>query len=92
MWKASWRTSGEVFAVKHVDKASMESLELEEQLVNEISILHRLQHDNILRLKGCFEDSKTIYLVLEMAPDGSLFRKMSRTGMPEDRAIKVRAL
>lgn len=87
--KATWKLTGEAVALKNVDKASMESLGLEEQLINEINILHRLQHENVLRLLGCFEDFKTVYLVMELATDGSLFKKMDPQGRTEAFSSKV---
>ena len=75
--------------MKHVDKASMEKLDLEEQLVNEINIMARLQHPNVLQLRCCFEDHKTVYLVTELSADGSLFKKMDPHGLPESVALPV---
>ena len=87
--KAILKETGESFAVKQVDKAAMEMLGLEEQLMNEITILQRLKHANILRLHGCFEDVKTVYLVMELATSGSLFKTIKKEGLSEQRAVAV---
>lgn len=67
----------------------MEAMDLEEQLINEIHILNKLRHPNILQLKGCFEDQKNVYLVMELATEGSLFKKMKADGLPEPQAVSV---
>lgn len=87
--RALWRTTGEIVALKQVDKASMESMGLEEQLINEVNIMNRLQHPNILQLKACFEDQKTVYMVMELATDGSLFRRIEMAMLPEPEVVGV---
>lgn len=39
-----------------------------------------LRHPNILRLYGYFHDSKRIFLVLEFAAKGELYKQLSRLG------------
>jgi len=38
------------------------------------------RHPNILRLYGYFHDSKRIFLVLEFAAKGELYKQMSKCG------------
>lgn len=61
----------------------------EEQLINEINILHKLQHENILKFEGCLEDSKNVYLVTELATDGALIKKMNPKGLDESIVTRV---
>jgi len=39
-----------------------------------------IRHPNILRLYGYFHDSKRIFLVLEFAAKGELYKQMSKCG------------
>lgn len=43
-----------------------------------VGLTHR--HPNILRLYGYFHDSKRIFLVLEFAAQGELYRQLSKRG------------
>ena len=43
------------------------------QLENEINILAKCYHPNIIQLNAVFEDEKYIYLIMELANEGSLF-------------------
>lgn len=47
-------------------------------LKREIEIQVRLHHPNILRLFGYFYNETCIYLVLEYAPHGELFKELSK--------------
>jgi len=43
------------------------------------------RHPNILRLYGYFHDSKRIFLVLEFAAEGELYRQLSKKGKFSER-------
>lgn len=87
--KARHKTTGDMVAIKHVDKDAMQRMELEEQLINEIRIMRKLVHPNILQLLGCFEDYKNVHLVMELSKEGSLYKKVSKDGMSEEQATAV---
>lgn len=44
-----------------------------EQLKQEVEILQRLDHPNIVKYRGVFEGDRYIYLVLEYVAGGELF-------------------
>lgn len=49
------------------------------------------RHPNILRLYGYFHDSKRIFLVLEFAAKGELYKQLSKHGrFDEKRSSRVR--
>ena len=48
------------------------------QLENEIKILASCDHPNIIALKTVFEDPKYIYMIMELAQDGTLFNKIKQ--------------
>ncbi|TMW63105.1 hypothetical protein Poli38472_002046 [Pythium oligandrum] len=47
-------------------------------LKREVEVQSRLQHPNILRLFGYFYDEACVYLILEYAPQGELFKVLSK--------------
>lgn len=53
---------------------------VEHQLRREIEIQTRLRHKNILRMLDYFWDDKRIYIVLEYAPGGELYNKLTTRG------------
>ena len=46
------------------------------KLRQEIRIMAKLDHPNILRLHECFEDAKQIHLVLELCTGGELLERL----------------
>lgn len=49
-----------------------------EHIKREIKIQKKLHHAHVLRMLQYFEDNKNVYLVLEYAPNGSLFTYLKR--------------
>jgi serine/threonine protein kinase len=61
------KATGEKVAVKVIDKRkffSNVSLR-KDQLKDEIVVMSKFIHPNILRLKDCFETEETLYMVME---------------------------
>lgn len=61
-------------------KAQIRKSRMEYQLRREIEIQSHLRHRNILRLFGYFYDDERIYLILEFAPGGEVFKKLKKEG------------
>lgn len=56
--------------------------------MREIMIQKKIKHPHVIRLFHCFEDATNVYLVLEYAENGSLFRYLrKRTKFPENEAF-----
>lgn len=87
--KVRQKSTGKLMAIKHVDKAAMSRMDLEEQLLNEIKIMKHLKHPNILNLIACFEDYKNVHLLMELSTEGDLYSRLPPTGMTEYEAAKV---
>ncbi|OQR84973.1 calcium-dependent protein kinase [Achlya hypogyna] len=68
--RATSRRSGKTWAVKIVDLGN--ALD-KSSLLNEISIVKRLQHPNIVRMIASYEDSKHMYMVMQLIPGHELF-------------------
>ncbi|KAI9853032.1 MAG: spindle assembly checkpoint kinase [Thelocarpon superellum] len=81
------RTSGFVCALKVLHKAELQQGKVEKQLRREIEIQSNLRHPNILRLYGHFHDKKRVFLILEFAGKGELYKHLRReTKFPEWKA------
>ncbi|XP_058117961.1 aurora kinase C-like [Anopheles ziemanni] len=63
-----------VIALKVLFKKQVKSQGIEHQVRREIEIQSHLRHPNILRMYGYFHDESRIYLILEYAQGGTLFK------------------
>lgn len=69
-----------IVALKCLHKQEIITGKVEKQVRREIEIQQNLRHPNILRLYGYFDDSKRIFLVLEFAAQGELYKQLSKLG------------
>ncbi|XP_018416173.1 PREDICTED: aurora kinase A, partial [Nanorana parkeri] len=67
-----------ILALKVLFKTQLEKANVEHQLRREVEIQSHLRHPNILRLYGYFHDATRVYLILDYAPRGELFRELQR--------------
>lgn len=72
-------------AMKSIDKQGITNSHIYKALVNEVSIHKRVVHSNIIRLLSHAEDSKKLYIIMECANKGSLFRLLRRKGRFSER-------
>jgi serine/threonine protein kinase len=66
-----------VVALKVLFKKQLMQARVEHQLRREIEIQTRLRHPNVLRLFGYFHDKERIFLILEFAGKGEIFKELS---------------
>ncbi|XP_073990437.1 calcium/calmodulin-dependent protein kinase I isoform X2 [Rhodnius prolixus] len=69
---------GEMYAVKMIDKKALKGKE--DSLENEIKVLRRLTHPNIVQLLETFEDKQKVYLIMELVTGGELFDRIVEKG------------
>jgi len=83
-----------IVALKVLFKNQLTKAGVEHQLRREIEIQAHLRHGNILRLYGYFFDQTRIYLILEFAAKGELYKELQKCGkFDEKRAAKyIRSL
>ncbi|XP_054849219.1 aurora kinase C-like isoform X1 [Eublepharis macularius] len=67
-----------IVALKVLFKSHLENEGLEHQLRREIEIQSHLRHPNVLRLYNYFHDRKRVYLILEYAPRGELYKDLQK--------------
>ncbi len=74
-----------IVALKVLQKSQLMKAGVEHQLRREIEIQSHLRHKNILRMFGYFYDDKRVYLILEYAPKGELYKELTRRGRFSER-------
>ena len=74
-----------IVALKVLQKSQLSKAGVEHQLRREIEIQSHLRHRNILRMYGYFWDEKRVYLILEYAPKGELYKELTRRGRFSER-------
>ncbi|XP_069674402.1 aurora kinase C-like [Periplaneta americana] len=65
-----------IVALKVLFKSQIQKANVEHQLKREIEIQSHLRHTNILKMYGFFHDDTRVYLILEFAPKGELFKEL----------------
>jgi aurora kinase, other len=79
-----------IVALKVLMKSQLLKAGVEHQLRREIEIQSHLRHRNILRMFGYFYDEKRVYIILEFAPRGELYKELTKRGrFSERRAATV---
>lgn len=89
VYLARERENGFICALKVLHKNELQDGRVEKQVQREIEIQSNLRHPNILQLYGHFHDSKRIFLILEFAGRGELYKHLRRANrFPEHTAAK----
>ena len=72
---ASHRETGRRYAVKVVQKSQLH-LEDQEALLAEAKLMQELDHPNIVKLHGLFDERNAYYLVMDLIEGGELFDRI----------------
>jgi len=78
VYLAREKTTKYMVALKTLYKIELKKGRVEKQVMREIEIQSHLRHPHILQLLTYFHDNKRIYLVLEFAARGELYRELKR--------------
>ena len=81
----AWRCERR-FAVKIVNKASVQKPRAYAKLKSEIAIHRTLQHERVVKMHTYFEDTENVYILLELCPSqtlNDLLRRRKRFTEPE---------
>lgn len=63
-----------IVAIKSIRKEDIRKEKIKYQLIREIEIQRNLMHVNILKMYGYFYDEKRVYIILEYAQEGCIWR------------------
>lgn len=74
---------GAMVAIKCIDKKALRGKE--ESLENEIRVLRKLRHNNIVQLYDTYEEQAYVYLVMELVTGGELFDRIVAKGSYTER-------
>ncbi|RUS78227.1 hypothetical protein EGW08_013996 [Elysia chlorotica] len=80
VYLAREKKSKYIVALKMMFKSQLVQAGVEHQLRREIEIQCHLRHPHVLKLFGYFHDSTRIYLILEYAPKGELYKELQKQG------------
>lgn len=80
VYLAQEKRSGFICALKMQQKAELMQSKVEKQVRREIEIQSNLRHPNILRLYGHFYDKDRIFLIIEFAGQGELYKHLRKKG------------
>ena len=61
------------YALKAIDKSEPENIEQKKTFNREVEIMSKLNHPNIVKIYGHFEDEKYCYFIMEYIPNKDLF-------------------
>lgn len=75
---AEEKSSRKLFAVKCINKRNLSGKE--EAVENEIAILKKVNHPNIIRLWEIFDNKTHLYLVMDLVQGGELFDRIVEKG------------
>jgi len=70
--------TGKLYAIKVIDKKALKGKE--DSLENEIKVLRRLDHPNVVTLFEAYESKHSVYLVMQLVTGGELFDRIVEKG------------
>ena len=73
------KSSGFVCALKMLEKKLLKDEDIVEQFIRELKIQMYLNHPNIIKMYGYFDDETHIYIILEVGTGGQLFHQLKRS-------------
>eukprot|EP00850_Spirogloea_muscicola_P022730 SM000309S11865 [mRNA] locus=s309:195:4180:+ [translate_table: standard] len=81
------KATGANYACKSIAKRKLQSKEDIEDVKREVAIMHHLAgHENVVELKGAYEDKHAVHLVMELCAGGELFDRIIARGHYSERA------
>lgn len=83
------KSTGEVYAIKCVEKSTLSSKIAEDNIITEIKLLKKLKHPHIVEMKDFLWDSKKIYIVTEFCNGGDLSTYIHRKHTLQESICKI---
>ena len=78
VWKVRHKITKQIFAIKVINKESIEKQKMVEQTNREIEIMYKLDHPHIIKLYSHFEDDEDFCLIMQIASKGQLYSIIKR--------------
>ncbi|GCB72654.1 hypothetical protein scyTo_0006405, partial [Scyliorhinus torazame] len=75
---AKEKNTGKMFAIKCIPKKALKGKE--NSIENEITVLRRIKHENIVALEDIYESPNHLYLVMQLVSGGELFDRIVEKG------------
>ncbi|XP_074574102.1 CBL-interacting protein kinase 18-like [Curcuma longa] len=88
VYRAKNLQSGQIVAIKMIDKRTVMRDGLVQQIKREISVMRLVRHPHIVQLFEVMASKSKIYFVMEYAKGGELFQKVAKGRLREDVARK----
>lgn len=76
--RAQEKETSAQYAIKIIDKKALKGKE--DALQNEIEVLRKVKHSNIVRMVEVYDDKTRLYLVMELVTGGELFDRIIAKG------------
>ncbi|OMJ74356.1 hypothetical protein SteCoe_26745 [Stentor coeruleus] len=76
------------FAIKMIAKNPSKPNQSKKALNNEVSVLKKLNHENIVSYIDSFEDSSFLYIVTELCQEKNLYEKIKKAGKLKENTVK----
>ncbi|XP_010000058.1 PREDICTED: calcium/calmodulin-dependent protein kinase type 1G [Chaetura pelagica] len=80
------RSTGQLFALKCIKKSP---LTRDSSLDNEIAVLRKIKHENIVTLEDIYESTTHYYLVMQLVSGGELFDRILERGVYTEKDASV---
>ncbi|KAL4659329.1 calcium/calmodulin-dependent protein kinase type 1D [Arapaima gigas] len=75
---AQEKATGKMFAVKCIPKKALKGKE--SSIENEIAVLRKIKHENIVALEDIYESPNHLYLIMQLVSGGELFDRIVEKG------------
>jgi len=84
--KGTHRVTKKVRAIKMIPKSKLKNID---KFNREVDIMKMLDHPNIIKLFETFQDSRTVYLAMEMCSGGELFDRILEASRLTEREASI---
>ncbi len=82
------KLTGKYVAIKTIEKSYMKDDFSKRKVFQEVYLLKKIKHSNVIRLLEVFESSKHLLMVMEYAGGGDLLRLIKRKGRLQESDAK----
>lgn len=82
------KLTGKQVAIKTIEKNYMQDEFSKRKVFQEVYLLKKIKHSNVIRLLEVFESSKHLLMVMEYAGGGDLLRLIKRKGKLQESDAK----